>query len=1325
VISERADERFAIDARVGGGAGGDIFKGTDRQTEKPIALKFLRTTASTGEAARFKREIGVVAELRHPNIVDYVAHGTWPDGRLFLAMEWLEGEDLAKRTRRQPLGMRDAVEVVRRAAQALAAIHARGIVHRDLKLSNIFLVKGRGTAIKLIDFGVVRPAEPDGFETEPGTIIGTPHYMSPEQARGERVDPRADVYSLGSVLFRLLCGRNVFETDHVIALLGRLVLEDPPRPSSVRFDVPETLDDVVFAAISRHRDHRYPHAGEFARALARVGNLANDPPATERSGQSQVRPKQKRDDEFTATGSTGNRPTRPGIGIRRVVTCLLYDLTAAAGEITISDNLADIAGEDVRIERIAGAHTVAVFGVEQSRGDEVMRAARTALQILADYPEARIVVANGHALTARSNLAGEALERAAKQLENALPGVVRLDMHAAAALETSFEIVRDAEGARLVREDPRDIAPRQVLGKLTPTLGREREIATLQNVYTETLRDSYPRAAIVLGPPGIGKSRIRSELVQRLSLAPAPPEVLSCRGDGGGGGTSISALGKALRVAMGVQDGASRADQVALVENHVRQRLPRNLHFLVPFIGELVGVPFPDAHDEPLRAARANDQLMQARIRMALEAYVRTQAGRIPQLLIVEDAHAADDTTLRLVEWLLGCLDIRVTVFAFAQPEIDRNRPELWSHGSYPTADPSRPPPAARTLRMNLPPLTPHAADRLVMTILPTLDPARRNELVRRGAGNPLVLEELARCAAEGREELPITVRALVQLRVDRLPGDVQETLHAASVFGHVLWTGGLAALLGREVDADLAVAEKEEILLRQTTSWVAGQSEWMFRQAVVRDAAYAALLDEDRRDLHLRAGEWLETVGSADLGHIAYHFHVGGDLPRAASLYARATQQALASFGQMDTALELARRGLDCGAVGAERAQLLITKAHVFSRTGRLSEAIECAEQASQLVPAGSEMWVDAQRMLSACLIESGRSTEGDARLSWALGTVGASLSPAQKAVLHAARVRALIDLNRPGLALGVADDAVRCAREAGGGRGGVATLRALDARLFGLMSVGAPAEAHATGVELMATADAAGDIHLASRARINTASTLNYLGCFEKAQELIERALPDVRSFRLRLLEASAIHNLSMSIARLGQLERGIELQREAIRIADECGGARLAINSRIYECMLLTWRGEPGDLKRAHALSQQVVKASEKHAGMQTTALFCLARVQLARLQLKDAIEAAREAHRRLRDGPVEEWEELIRLCFIEALIADGQNQEADEALWAAFEAVRQRVAAMKGSELAGSFVHRNDEAKRLLRLARERLQLTLSQSTPPAAPPTGNG
>src|SRR5690606_18208538 len=144
---------------------------------------------------------------------------------------------------------------------------------------------------------------------------------------------------------------------------------------------------------------------------------------------------------------------------------------------------------------------------------------------------------------------------------------------------------------------------------------------------------------------------------------------------------------------------------------------------------------------------------------------------------------------------------------------------------------------------------------------------------------------------------------------------------------------------------------------------------------------------------------------------------------------------------------LELAARGLACGASGGERAQLLLTRAHVFNRSGRLSDGMAAAEQAAKLVPETSDMWVEAQRLHATCLIESGRATEGDARLSWALGEPFKNkLTHARRSLLSAARVRGLIDLNQVAQALTLAEEAVVAAKQAGK-RGEVAVLRALDA--------------------------------------------------------------------------------------------------------------------------------------------------------------------------------------------------------------------------------------------------------------------------------------
>ncbi|HMY20709.1 MAG TPA: protein kinase, partial [Polyangium sp.] len=126
--SNEKAERFEIIERAGSGGMGDVYKALDHATGQTVALKVLRDSASPAERVRFAREVAILADLRHPNIVQYIAHGTWSDGRIYYAMEWLDGEDLGQRQRRAPLGMRDAVEIIRRSSAAMAAVHARNVV---------------------------------------------------------------------------------------------------------------------------------------------------------------------------------------------------------------------------------------------------------------------------------------------------------------------------------------------------------------------------------------------------------------------------------------------------------------------------------------------------------------------------------------------------------------------------------------------------------------------------------------------------------------------------------------------------------------------------------------------------------------------------------------------------------------------------------------------------------------------------------------------------------------------------------------------------------------------------------------------------------------------------------------------------------------------------------------------------------------------------------------------------------------------------------------------------------------------------------------------
>lgn len=1309
---------------------GDVYRALDKESGKIVAVKVLRTSANVVERKRFQREIAVIADLRHPNIVDYIAHGALPDGRPFFAMEWLEGEDLVQRQRHSPLGMRDAVEVIRRSAQAMAAVHARNIIHRDLKLGNIYLIAGRGTNVKLIDFGVVRMPGEDLAEDR-GAILGTPHFMAPEQARGEEVDARADVYSLGAALFKLLTGRHVFETEHIVALLGRLVIEDAPNPASIRFDIPEALDRVVLQAIARRPEDRFDNAAELARALARVGELSNDPPATDRSASAIRRapmpmpaPRETAESPPVSSGPAESSPRRESAE-RRVVAAAIFDLGAEPLEAEVRRELLEVVGEGARVETLLGNRIVALLGLQHSVGDEPLRAARAALIVTKKMPHSKAVVAVGHAVASPSNtrtrsssLAAQALERAAEQLQSSQPGTARVDAGAISALSGRFVIQDDANGAVLVREDPTGFGSRLLLGRPTPTVGRDKELALLVSVYQELLDEGTPRAAIVTGPPGIGKSRVRQELLSRLETSGLPPEVLVVRGDPMSQGSSLSCLGRALRAGMGVHDGESIEDQIRKVRQHLHFRLPKALRFLTSFLSELLGVPFPDDQDEPLRAARKSAQLMQSRTRMALEALVRSQADLMPQLVFMDDAQWADETTIDLLDWLLGCPDLKFAVFAFGRPELVSRFPQLWA--------------TKNATRLSLATLSPSAADKLVRVALPTLEPRHRATIIDRAGGNVLFLEELVRAAANGQDELPLTVQAMMQMRLDRMPKNLREVVRCASILGPVFWTGAVSGLVERDVARELEELEKFEIFTKQQQSRISGEVEWTFRHPLLRDAAYASVLEEDRMVLHNFVATWLESKGDADVGLIAQHADAGQDFERAAKLYAKATRQALSSGAHLETALELAERGLDCGPPDPVRAELLLAAARARIPLGRLEDSVRAAEQAAELSTPGSDMWAEAQCLAATALIESGRAAEGDEHAGRALTPeLIDKISVPNRVKLMAARVRGWVDLGRARDALKLADEALVLARSTPSTD---ALVRVLDARLFTLMQLADPSEVVANGPSVIDIAETAGDSVLATRARLNTASSMNLLGLFEEARWLLDRALGDARERRMRVLEAFALHNLGMTEARLGFVDRGIEMEREAGRIADECGAARLRIHARVYEALLLLWRvaqvrddghdtQDASDLAAAQALASFVEAEVRSIPVLVPTSKFVSAAIAYSRGALEDALELARDAVALTQNRPVEEWEELTHLTLIETFAALEDDASADRATEAAFSAICERARKITRSEHRHAYLDRIPEVARIVDLARERLgkNLPFFASLPLKPPP----
>jgi pimeloyl-ACP methyl ester carboxylesterase len=290
------DGRFELDRSVGGGGMGLIYRAIDHATGGLAAVKLIHVAGhasrrgspehgspNAGEL-RFLREAETLAALRHPRIVDYLAHGR-VDDELYLAMEWLEGEDLAARLEQGDLTVEDSVAMATQIASALGAAHAIGIVHRDVKPSNVFLVDWRVDRVKLLDFGIARRAGLAAL-TMSGHRVGTPVYMAPEQARGQReVDARADVYALGTLLYRSLTGQVPFAGATPDEVIAGILSRPAPRVRAAAPHVTRDLDALVARMMEKEPEQRPQDGAAVHAALVGIGATAASPPAAPRRGR--------------------------------------------------------------------------------------------------------------------------------------------------------------------------------------------------------------------------------------------------------------------------------------------------------------------------------------------------------------------------------------------------------------------------------------------------------------------------------------------------------------------------------------------------------------------------------------------------------------------------------------------------------------------------------------------------------------------------------------------------------------------------------------------------------------------------------------------------------------------------------------------------------------------------------------------------------------------------------------------------------------------------------------------------------------------------------
>ncbi len=796
--------QFVVEELAGKGGMGTVFRARDRGSGTVVALKLLHSEREHDDQ-RFAREADLLAQLEHPGIVRYVASGVADNLVRYLVMEWLGGETLAMRVARGPLGVTDSVEIGLAVARALAAAHSVGVVHRDIKPSNLMLVGGSTRDVRLLDFGVAWNGDPARTHTRSGVFIGTPGYLAPEQARGQREpSATADVFSLGAVLFECLTGRPAFAADHVMSLLAKLVLEDAPWVSAFLPDVPQALDDLVARMLAKDPSERPRDGAEVAAELERIASFENPAPAS-------------------------RLPNRLTHHEQRLVSIVAAPGHSESTLETVPDSVPALPLHDAlerlgtRADRLADGSLVCtlVGGVASDLAD---RAARCALIVQRQCIGVPVVVATGRGVVAGRLPVGEAIDRAVSRLRvvqhgEALQARIHIDELTAGLLGPSFEVRGDSEGLYLAGLREHQTAERTVLGRRTQCVGRARELAYLDSLVGECATDRVPRIVLVTGSAGMGKSRLLSELRARVASRRPEVDLWLAHGDVFGAGSPFGLVGRLLRQAAGIRDGEPlEVRRKKLRSRMLRYKSDADANRLVVFLGEIAGVPFPDAESVMLRAARADSMLMAGQIERAWLEFITTECAVHPLVVLLEDLHWGDLPTVRLALAAIRRQDLPLLVVATSRPEVRELFPALWHERG------------VEELRLGG--LSPRAARELATSVLDeTASDATLERLIDRADGNPFYLEELIRAVAAGTSDsLPPTVLATVQVRLDALDPGERQVLRAASVFGESFWAAGVTSLLGADAAAMFAATlqrlETAEIVQRVGESRFQGEVE-------------------------------------------------------------------------------------------------------------------------------------------------------------------------------------------------------------------------------------------------------------------------------------------------------------------------------------------------------------------------------------------------------------------------------------------------------------------------------------------------------------------
>jgi eukaryotic-like serine/threonine-protein kinase len=806
-------DRFELKSEAGTGGMGTVYQAIDRRTGGVVALKVLHARNAT-ESARFDQEARLLAELSHPGIVRYFDRGIAPHGSPFIAMEWLEGETLEERLSRGPLGPAAVAHVAARVLEALAAAHERGVVHRDIKPSNVFLVGWKLTDTRILDFGIARRVlDPKRF-TRKGSTVGTPLYAAPEQARGRHdVDGRADIFSLGCVMYEALTGEPPFNGDNATEVMQKVCAGAMAPLSSRLPTVPPELEDLIHRMLAPDPGLRPLSASvlaiEFRNLAQRLGGLGEETALSKPPPMLKANCISEREERTICALLISL--ARRSDGLRRPVQDRRLGPRAATpwqpasqGAERKDDSPDRVAALEAAIHALGGEmdrlidRTLLVTApASGTPREQAMQISRAALTLRDMEPDAKIAVGTGRASFMARVPVGRLMDSLPTLMQGQQAGSIRIDETTRRLLPPRF-VIGETDGMAMLFAETGGAGPerpRMTGGQVSPVVGRERELETLLSLRRESVEERAPRAALVVGGTGTGKSRLAREILSMTGEAPC--NIIRCTG-----------------TLMRAQPG-------------------------FPMLAPLLA-----AADIPTIGRET------AEVKHAFVGWLRAKAESGALILVVEDLQWADAASVNLIDEVMHLLDRPLLVLALGRPEVEERFPGLWGD--------------RMVEYIRLAPLARKVGQTLLGQRTPRLTGDAERFVLDRWEGNPMFLEEMADAIAAGRAGVPEVVLAAVESRFDCLSPETRRVLRAASLYGDKFFSAeALVAVLGDSSRREMG-EWLENLVMRDFVQRQADGSEvaYRVRNKLVREAAYRMLTATDRVLGRRLARSWLQGAG-------------------------------------------------------------------------------------------------------------------------------------------------------------------------------------------------------------------------------------------------------------------------------------------------------------------------------------------------------------------------------------------------------------------------------------------------------------------------------